>query len=72
MVSLATDALGFRWGACFEGEELGDFWEEGDARSIHIKEAQALLVSLQSLGEKLRDHRVDAWVNNQAVVHSWN
>ena len=55
---------------------MGGFLRRGGAElllgPIHIKEAQALLVSLQSLAGNLKNQGGDAWVDNQAVVHSWN
>ena len=50
---------------------MGDYWREGDHRPIHIKEAHALLQTLRSMQAQLRNHRVDAYVDNQAVWKAW-
>ncbi len=77
IISLATDASTYKWGAIVgmgkEGAplEMADYWLEGDTRPIHLKEAEALLVTLQSVGGSIRGHRVDAYVDNMAVIHAW-
>ncbi|XP_069137272.1 uncharacterized protein [Argopecten irradians] len=70
-VNLATDASLFRWGAVVEGEALGDFFLRGDSRPIHVKEAEALYQTILALEDKLENHRVDAMVDNKAVVAAW-
>lgn len=71
VIELATDSSGYAWGACVEGSQFGDLWPHGDTRPIHLKEADALLHTIRSVGERLRDHRVDAKVDNMAVVKAW-
>ena len=70
-VTVCTDSSGFRWGATINGDSLGDYWEMGDNRPIHLKEASALISALHALSSKIRNTRVDARVDNQAVVASW-
>lgn len=71
-VVLATDASAFRWAAIVNQEnKLGDFFDQNDTRPIHLKEADALYKTLLSLVDKFANHRVDALVDNQAVVASW-
>jgi hypothetical protein len=72
---LATDASNYKWGAALEldGEslEMGDFWDAKDERPIHVKEADALVRTLQAIQDKMRNRRVDAYVDNMAVVSVW-
>lgn len=70
-ITLATDASTFAWGAHVEGVELSDLWPTNDKRPIHIKEADALLKTIEAIGQKLRNCRVEAKVDNMAVVHAW-
>jgi hypothetical protein len=51
--------------------QLADFWEQGDRQPIHIKEAEALRATLQSVAGQVGGHRVDAFVDNMAVVSAW-
>ncbi len=50
---------------------MGDYWKAGDDRPIHLKEASALLLSLQSVASGYRDHRVDVFVDNMALQLAW-
>ncbi|KAK3107249.1 hypothetical protein FSP39_010260 [Pinctada imbricata] len=72
---LATDASDFKLGASvlLKGDNLkmGDFWERDDSRPIHIKEAQALIKTLTALEGSICYHKVDAFVNNKALVSVW-
>ena len=73
---LATDASGFRYGVSIlsgdmKGTSFGDYWQKGDNRPIHLKEAEALLRAVQSLGEKVHNHRLDILTDNKAVLFSW-
>ena len=71
-VSFSTDASSHRWAAFINKEEvIGDFFEGDDTRPIHLKEGEALLKTLLSLDERLENHRVDVFVDNQAVVAAW-
>ena len=67
-IELSTDASLFRWGAVVEpsSETLGDFFPQGDKRPIHLKEADALFKTLSILERRLKNHRVDARVDNKA------
>lgn len=69
---LATDASFFRWGAIIENDlRLGDFFSDSDTRPIHLKEAEALYRTLSAIRQDLENLRVDAYVDNQAVVAVW-
>lgn len=71
-INIATDASLFRWAGVINDKQfLGDFFTKDDVRPIHIKEAEALLNTLLALESKLKNHRVDAYVDNQVVVASW-
>lgn len=78
VLSLATDASTYKWGAVVGidgkkgGEQLADFWDKDDSRPIHLKEAEALLLTLRSVESSIRDHRVDAYIDNTAVVSAWS
>lgn len=78
VVSLATDASSYKWGAVVgldddrSRQELADFWQVGDDRPIHVKEAEALLATLKSVSQRLAGHRVDAYLDNMAVVDAWS
>jgi len=75
-VEMSTDSSGFRYGALvdIDGDQLalGDYWLEKDNRPIHEKEADAILKTLQSLGKKLLNSRVDILTDNTAVIGAWN
>ncbi|KAK3107263.1 hypothetical protein FSP39_010584 [Pinctada imbricata] len=75
-IVLASDASLFKYGAAIlsgdqRGMLFGDFWDDNDKRPIHLKEAEAVLKVLQSLGDKIRNHRVDLYTDNKAVICSW-
>ena len=70
-ISLATDASNFAWGAAIGSMKMADRFHQGDNRPIHLKEADALLKTLQSVPELLTGHRVDAFVDNMAVLYAW-
>ena len=73
-VTMFTDASLYRWGAVVStGTEVvcGDYWHDKISEPIHIKEAFALLNSLKSVRDKIRDSRVDVFVDNMAVVYAW-
>lgn len=75
-LEIYTDSSLFRYGAQFEDAggkvTLGDYWFKGDTRPIHEKEADAILKSLESLGERLRNTRVDVKTDNMSVIGAWN
>ncbi|KAJ8302608.1 hypothetical protein KUTeg_019004 [Tegillarca granosa] len=43
-----------------------------DDRPIHLKEADALITTISSLFDDLKNYRVDAFVDNKALVDAWN
>lgn len=76
-VSLATDASPFKYGAVFfSGQSkplsFSDFWAPNDNRPIHLKEANALLCSLQALLPTIRNYRVDVLSDSKCLVDVWN
>ncbi|XP_069109268.1 uncharacterized protein, partial [Argopecten irradians] len=71
-VSIATDASLFRWGAVVgEQRGIGDFFPTDDDRPIHLKEADAVLKTIATHEGSMKNHRVDAHVDNRAVVAAW-
>lgn len=73
---MATDASSYRYGVIvlsgkLKGAAFGDFWDEGDIRPIHLKEAEASLKAVQSLGLEIKNHRLDILTDNKAVLFSW-
>jgi hypothetical protein len=77
-ISVMTDASLYKWGGVLnpfttdQQSVSSDFWAQSDARPIHMKEAEGLRRSILAFAEELRGKRVDAYVDNQAVVHGWN
>ncbi|KAJ8316599.1 hypothetical protein KUTeg_005850 [Tegillarca granosa] len=75
-ISIVTDSSGLKWGAVIElggkSLEFSDFWDSNDVRPIHVKEAHSLLNALISIKPQVADHRIDAFVDNMALVHTWN
>jgi hypothetical protein len=77
-LSLATDASLFKWGATLltpggaVGQALSDFWPTGDVRPIHLKETHALIKAIESLADRLANHRLDVYVDNMAFMGAWN
>ncbi|XP_069129670.1 uncharacterized protein [Argopecten irradians] len=74
-VSMSTDASLFRYGAVvsLDGEScvVGDYFDNDDARPIHLKEASAVLKALESFAGSLSDSRVDLLTDNMAVLSVW-
>lgn len=72
---LFTDSPKFKWGAMVmlqrKGVEMSDFWSVDDSRPIHLKEASALYCALMAVQDTLKNHRVDAYVDNTALVRVW-
>lgn len=53
--------------------QVGDSWEtDMISLPIMVLEARALLNVLKSLSDKIKGHRVDANVDNQALICVWN
>lgn len=71
-LTLATDSSTFAWGAQCQGQNYRDYWDSDDLRPIHLKEADALFRALQAQAPLVRDSRVQAYVDNMAVVHAWH
>ena len=75
-ISVATGASASGWGATVISpfrQEMSDDWSgEELSWDIATKEAMAIHNSLLSCRDKVRNARVDALVDNQAVVHAWN
>ena len=71
-VTLSTDSSTFAWGAVVGQQKITDMWPANDKRPIHIKEAHALLKTLQAVGPTMENSRIDAMVDNMAVVHAWS
>jgi len=70
-LTFATDASGFAWGAMIAGQSIHDFWDTNDKRPIHLKETDALIHAIQSVPQLVQNKRVDALVDNMALVLSW-
>ena len=76
-LKLFTDASGFGYGADVllpSGTQvLRDYWRsELLSEDICVKEALAVLFALQALPESVECRRVDVFVDNQGVFHSWS
>ena len=51
---------------------ISDYWPASLVDlDINVKETKALSNTLFSFGDTLRDARVDAYVDNQALVRAW-
>lgn len=75
-VSLATDASQSGYGVCVldglkENFIFRDYFAECDLRPIHEKEADAVCKAITTLASRLRDSRVDVFVDNMAVCLAW-
>lgn len=70
-----SDASLFAWRGVFPKEGhvcISDYWPISLVDlDINVKETKALSNTLLSFGDKLRDARVDAYVDNQALVRAW-
>ena len=75
-VKIASDASGSRWGGSIispGNQVVSDYWtQEEQTWDICVKEAAALEKVLLAFQDQLVNTRVDALVDNQAVVSSWN
>ena len=75
-VKVATDASASGWGATITSpvqKQMSDYWtREEESWDIATKEAMALNKLLLSSADLLRNARVDASVDNQAVIHAWS
>ena len=75
-VSVATDASATGWGAILlapHREEISDYWTEEQCKwGIATKEATTVDMVLMAFKDTLFNARVDAFVDNKAVVEAWN
>ncbi|MES9880230.1 MAG: reverse transcriptase domain-containing protein [Sedimenticola sp.] len=77
-LSVSSDASLFKWGGVAtlpeKGEvEISDFWQDNMKRfPIMVLEAHALLNVLKSFAPSLGHGRVDANVDNTALIAAWN
>ena len=75
-VSVATDASKFAWrGSLISpvSADTSDYWTNKEqSLNIATKEATALERVLLAFQNQLRNSRLDALVDNQAVVQAWN
>ena len=75
-ISVATDASASGWGATILSpirRELFDYCTEEEVIwDISSKEAMAINKMLLSCRDQVCNARVDALVDNQAVIHAWN
>lgn len=76
-ISLSSDSSDYKWGACFtdNGEQLvlSDYWtDDQNGLPIMLKEALALKNTLLSLGDRLRNKRIQAFVDSKAVCGAWS
>jgi hypothetical protein len=75
-LTLSTDSSNYKWGAVIQGKDLNrdisDYWDKDSMDlPIMIKEALALNNCLLSLQEYIKNKRIVAQVDNQAVVFAW-
>ena len=76
-LTLFTDASNFAFGAIAHLSSgtvvLRDYWcTELLSRDICVKEALAVLFSLQALPESVRGRRVDVHVDNEGLFYAWS
>ena len=76
ILKLSSDASGYKWAAVLHNgdvkTEISDFWSTQEIQSsIMVKEALALYNALKSVGDKIRNCRVCASVDNMGVIHAW-
>lgn len=76
-VSLFSDASGFAWGGALSPDaitaNINDYW---DATTLHAdiatKETLALNNVLITFGDTIKNSWVDAFVDSQTLIRSWN
>lgn len=76
-VNIYTDASTYKWGGFLKINEteymVGDSWtDELLSLPIVVLEAKALANVLKAVKEVIKGHRVDANVDNQALIGAWN
>ncbi|CAC5395697.1 unnamed protein product [Mytilus coruscus] len=77
VVNIYTDASMYKWGGYLKindrEHKVGDSWaQEMLSLPIMVLEAKALLNVLRSIREDIQGSRVDANVDNQALIGAWN
>ena len=74
VITLHSDSSKGAWGAVVvqDGKKtvIRDYWTDSSPH-INILEASALERALHSLVERVQNTRVDAWLDSQVVVTSW-
>lgn len=76
-VQLFSDTSNFGWGGCLFTPGRPEvitrgYWEETDRqRPIIVKETQALRLALENLLHRSENTRVDVFMDNKALVSSW-
>ena len=76
-MQLFSDASNFGWGGCLFSPGrpkvvIRGYWDEADrGRPIIVKEIQALRLTLENLLHRSENARVDVFVDNKALVSSW-
>lgn len=76
-VTIFSDASNIGWGAVVripgkEEQHLRGYWDESSRDlPIAIREAKALLFTLESLNHAIVNSRLDCFVDNKVVVSSW-
>ncbi|KAI8519652.1 hypothetical protein Bbelb_029090 [Branchiostoma belcheri] len=77
VVTLSSDASGFRWGGSWTTEEhsvqCGDYWQQRERQNIiAVKETEALRRVLVSAEALVRNKKVDARVDNMNLIAAWH
>ena len=75
-LKIATDASGFKWaGKLLSGnstvKQVSDYFLPGDDRPIHQKETEAVAKTLLSLGNDIKQHRIDVLTDSMALIGAW-
>lgn len=72
---LFSDASSFAWGSYFPEESLisSDYWPPScENLDITTKETKALTNTVRAFQDKVRDGRVDAYVDNKSLALAWH
>lgn len=76
-ITLFSDASDVGWGGSVripgrEEQLLRGYWDDSTRNlPIAVREAKALLFTLESLGTSVANTRLDCFIDNKAVVSSW-
>lgn len=76
-IHIATDASLFRWAGIIlsgekKGQQISDYFQVADERPIHLKETEAVINVLQTLGPSLQNNRVLIKTDSKALQGAWN